>query len=186
MIGAMKDLTDRHRAAALLLLFTVAPGIAGCRAATQDEASSTIPLDGEGMEPRIITEHPVDAPGRPAGDGTPPPSALEPATASWVPHLEVADLEESSDFYRDLGFSVTGREPDEGPASRLLLTRDGVRLVLVEARPPGDPTGGPGDDEAAAPTDPALVLHLVGPDGDDGRRTVADPDGHRLALPEAG
>lgn len=139
--------------------------------------------DGEGMEPRIVTEGPVDAPGRPergevaavdldAGEGE----------ARWVPHLTVSDLAASVEFYRGLGFAAADGEEAAGGTE---LERDGVRLVLVAAEPEGAPAG----EEDAADEDPAggtpagapAVLHLVGEAGG-APREVRDPDGHLLVI----
>lgn len=151
---------------------------AGETTAGQPTAAST---DGEGMEPRIVIEHPVDAPGRPE-DGAAP--ALEPApTADWVPHLAVTDLDASEAFYRDLGFTVGGRRSEDSATERIELARDDARLVLV-ARPP--PSTDEDDTEDTTPEDAddaPIVLHLVAADAT-GARTVTDPDGHRLLLPE--
>lgn len=159
---------------------------------TTEPAGVGADLDGDGMAPRIVTEHPVDAPGRPAdGDRAAVAIEAEPA-AAWVPHLTAGDLEASLDFYRQLGFEVGSRRGDE----RVELARDGVRLVLVAA------PGGAGADgaeagteagtEAAASDDDApagaaaIVLHLVEEARGEAGRTVRDPDGHQVVVPDGG
>lgn len=185
---------------ALAALLALTATLAGCggddqdsQAAPADGAAAEQSLDGDGMEPRIVTEHPIDAPGRPA-DGERAAVAIEaePA-AAWVPHLTAGDLEASVEFYRQLGFEVGSRRGDE----RVALARDGVRLVLVAA-PGGAGEDGGGEDGAEDGTEPAagdeaapagasaVVLHLVDEAAGEGGRTVRDPDGHRVALPGGG
>jgi catechol 2,3-dioxygenase-like lactoylglutathione lyase family enzyme len=172
--------------------------VVACRGDGGDEAAGAAgDASGDGMEPRIVTEHPQDSPGRPAdGDRAATAIDAEPG-AAWVPHLTAADLEASVDFYRGLGFEVGSRQEGE----RVELARDGVRLVLVAGPGTGGPDGaeddggdgtaGAGDaatpGEAAAASGPApLVLHLVDDTGRSGGRTVRDPDGHRVAIPGGG
>lgn len=147
--------------------------------------------DGAGMEPRIVVEHPIDAPGRPADDAE---AAAPLAAAAWVPHLTVADLEASTDFYRGLGFTVAPAAAGEAAPERVELVRDGARLVLVAggeetaAETDGEGTAGEeaaAGDEAPAPQPASPVLHLGG-ESEAASRTVRDPDGHRLALPDRG
>lgn len=214
MVLSLRLRLDVALTALLMLATTVvgcgddaAPQAAPAGGETTEPAVVGADLDGEGMVPRIVTEHPIDAPGRPA-DGDRPAVAIEaePA-AAWVPHLTAGDLEASLDFYRRLGFEVGSRRGDE----RVELARDGVRLVLVAA--PGgagadgagaDGTGADGAeadgtgaddaeagaeaaaDDAAAAGSAAIVLHLVDEAGGEGGRTIRDPDGHRVALPGGG
>jgi hypothetical protein len=137
-------------------------------------------LEGEALEPRIVTEGPVDAPGRPEGRGE--VAALELAEeeeegARWVPELAVSDLAASAEFYRGLGFASAAE--GEG-ADRVELERDGVRLVLVSAEPAAE-----GEGEAVETPRAEPVLRLV-EDGGGGEREVRDPDGHRLVVPGGG
>jgi catechol 2,3-dioxygenase-like lactoylglutathione lyase family enzyme len=179
---------------ALLVLGAVSPacrGDAGDAGGAADGETAELPRDGAGMEPRIVTEHPQDSPGRPAG-GEREAAAIEPEpAAAWVPQLTVADVEASIEFYRGLGFEVAARQGDE----RAELALDGARLVLVAAADGGGSeeadTASPGDAAAddAAPADAAApaatppVLRLVDATGVEGGRTVRDPDGHRVAIP---
>jgi catechol 2,3-dioxygenase-like lactoylglutathione lyase family enzyme len=179
---------------ALAVLLVLGTGAAACgrdagdAGGPGDGEAAELPADGEGMEPRIVTEHPVDSPGRPAdADRAAVAIDAEPG-AAWVPHLTAADLEASVDFYRQLGFEVASRRGDE----RAELARDGVRLVLVAA-PAGAgavdraEAGTEAGDDAAPAGAPAVVLHLVDEEaGGEGGRTVRDPDGHRVALPGGG
>lgn len=187
---------------ALLVLGAGTPacrGVAGDAGGAADGEAAEPPRDGAGMEPRIVTEHPQDSPGRPAG-GEREAAAIEPEpAAAWVPQLTVADVAASIEFYRGLGFEVAARQGDE----RAELALDGARLVLVAAADGGgsdeadtaSPNGGaaaaddaaagdaaPADDAAPAATAPP-VLRLVDATGADGGRTVSDPDGHRVAIP---
>ena len=190
-------------ALAVLLLLAGAAALHGCggddEAPAADGGGETAAApagdgDGDGMEPRIVTEGPIDAPGRPAGDG--PEAAFfraeeEPAGATWVPHLAAADLDATVDFYRGLGFTIAGDE-GEGAARRVELARDGARLVL---RPAPASASGEARDEAAEETAdvagaetapaPAVDLHLVLDEGGE-TRTVRDPDGRRVTLPAGG
>lgn len=201
--------------AVLLAMGTACDREAGDAGAAADGEAAELPADGEGMEPRIVTEHPADSPGRPAGAAGAAAAAIEAAPgAAWVPHLTAGDLEASLDFYRRLGFEVASRRGGE----RVELARDGVRLVLVAApggagadgADPGDADPDAGDaaeagaraagaaaaaDEDAAPAAASpVVLHLVDETvdetvdeaGGEGGRTVHDPDGHRVVLPGGG
>jgi catechol 2,3-dioxygenase-like lactoylglutathione lyase family enzyme len=186
-----------HLALTFVLILGTMTG--ACRGGGDEAAGAEGDASGDGMEPRIVTEHPQDSPGRPAdGDRAATAIDAEPG-AAWVPHLTAADLEASVDFYRGLGFEVGSRQEGE----RVELARDGVRLVLVAAPGGGGPDGAEdnggdgtevaaGDDaaapgEAAAAPGPApLVLHLVDDTGGAGGRTVRDPDGHRVAIPGGG
>lgn len=162
--------------AAVLLVAAFGCGGEGASDPAAGTETDGAALDGEGMEPRIVVEHPIDAPGRPAEGSilSVPPS--EPAVA-WVPHLPVADLETSLDFYQDLGFAVVSRQPDDGAPTRIELDHEGAHLVLV-GQPPNE------EGEAADGGEPAsTVLHLVA-EPSAPTRTVTDPDGHRLALPD--
>lgn len=197
---------------ALVVLLAMGTGAVACRGETGDAGDAVAgeaadqPLDGEGMEPRIVTEHPEDAPGRPADTGRAAVAIDAAPGAAWVPHLTASDLEASVEFYRRHGFEVGTRAEE-----RVELARDGVRLVLVAAPGGGGEDGAPaegGEDggeevaedgaedaagEGAAPGDGAaaaksstVVLHLVDDAAGEGGRTVRDPDGHRVALPGGG
>ncbi|HEX2165507.1 MAG TPA: hypothetical protein VHM02_16315 [Thermoanaerobaculia bacterium] len=160
-------------------------GDGGTEPAAGTEAGGAA-LDGEWMEPRIVVEHPIDAPGRPRDGAGVAVAPAAPAVA-WVPHLTVSDLDAALDFYRGAGFSIASREGGDGAASRVELERDGARLVLVaRAAEEGDEAGAAASTEGGepAPAEPAPpVLHLV-EEGGGPSSTVSDPDGHRLALPD--
>lgn len=139
--------------------------------------------DGEGLEPRIVTEGPVDSPGRPEGRGEAAASVVLDDGGRWVPHLTVGDLEASVEFYRGLGFAAEAAGGDE--AERRELERDGVRLVLVAAEPAAAPAGEEGSVEEESAGEAARrappVLHLVDEAGG-APREVRDPDGHLLVI----
>lgn len=147
--------------------------LVGCRGGEEAE------VEGEALEPRIVTEGPVDAPGRPEGrrEVAALDFAEEEEGARWVPELAVSDLAASAEFYRGLGFA-SAAEAEGG--DRVELERDGVRLVLVSVAPAAE-----GEGEAAETPRAEPLLRLV-EDGGGGGREVRDPDGHRLVVPGGG
>lgn len=134
--------------------------------------------EDEALEPRIVTEGPVDAPGRPEGRGevAAVDFAAEEEGSRWVPELAVSDLAASVEFYGGLGFAA---EEEDAGAGRVELERNGVRLVLVTAEAPAE-----GEGETAEAPRPGPLLRLV-EEGGGSEREVRDPDGHRLVVPEA-
>jgi hypothetical protein len=169
---------------------TAAVALAACGPRGESEDAAAASPDDAGMEPRIVTEGPVDAPGRPAEDG--PDAAVfrpaeEPPAAAWVPHLPAADLDATAGFYEGLGF-VVAAESGEGEGRRVEMERGGARLVLVAAPAPTT-SAEDAEGEASPPADaapPPVELHLLAP-GDDGpTRTARDPDGRRVTVPGEG
>jgi len=57
-----------------------------------------------------------------------------------VPALLVSDMQETLDFYRRLGFTVTGAHPGETVTTWAEVQRDGVTLMFHTEPPHGTPS----------------------------------------------